>query len=82
MLIVCTGISIRGTRLLENEYLGVLQRHWWIDRRALGERWADGCVLSAMVELDSLKLYNGELSSFRTALLPVIAAIGGVALPE
>ena len=83
LLIVCTGISILvANSVIGDQYLGVLQR----DLAGLTvEHWVNDGLMAVFFLLIGLELerelYNGELSSFRTALLPVIAAIGGVALP-
>ena len=47
----------------------------------MGERRLDGSFLFAdRLELER-ELYNGELSEFKNALLPIFAAIGGIVTP-
>lgn len=49
------------------------------------EHWINDGLMAIFFLLIGLELerelYNGELSNFRNALLPIVAALGGVALP-
>jgi NhaA family Na+:H+ antiporter len=83
LLIVCTVVSL----LLANspvgqQYLGV----WHVDVAGLSvEHWINDGLMAIFFLLIGLELkrelYNGELSSFRNALLPIVAAAGGIAVP-
>ena len=83
LLIICTLVSL----LLSNspvgrDYLNLWQMH------AGGlslEHWINDALMAIFFLLIGLELerelYSGELSNFRNALLPLVAAIGGIALP-
>ena len=83
MLIAATVVSlilansIMGENYLSiwSAYLGPLSVEHWIN---------DGLMaiffLLIGLELER-ELYNGELSHFRNALLPIVAAVGGIAMP-
>jgi NhaA family Na+:H+ antiporter len=51
------------------------------ERRALGQRRADGDLLPVHRAGAGARTYVGELSDFRNALLPIFAALGGICLP-
>jgi len=83
LLIICTVISLITTNFILGEnylafwqmYVGGLSIEHWIN---------DGLMaiffLLIGLELER-ELYNGELSNFKNALLPIFAAIGGLAFP-
>jgi NhaA family Na+:H+ antiporter len=83
LLIICTAISLmitnstfgKGYVDIWHTYLGPLSVEHWIN---------DGLMaiffLLIGLELER-ELYNGELSNFKNALLPIFAALGGVILP-
>ncbi len=83
VLILCTAVSI----LLANSVLGpTYLKIWQADFGGLSlEHWINDALMAAFflhigLELER-ELYSGELSNFKLALLPVIAAIGGVCVP-
>jgi NhaA family Na+:H+ antiporter len=83
LLIACTIVSLAVT----NSSLGADYLHVW-HAQAGGlsvEQWInDGAMaiffLFIGLELER-ELYNGELSDFKNALLPIFAAIGGITAP-
>src|SRR5688572_8543056 len=91
VLIACTLISL----VLSNSGLGNSYLHFWhsnLDLSFLGldlnysiEKWINDGLMAIFFLLVGLEiereLYVGELSSFKSALLPVIAAFGGMAIP-
>lgn len=83
LLIVCTLISlIFANSILGDNYLTI-----W--RQYIGplsvEHWINDGLMAVFFLLIGLELkrelYNGELSNFKHALLPIFAAAGGVILP-
>ena len=83
LLIVCTLVSL----LLANSALGSAYLDFW--HAKLGglslEHWINDGLMAVFflfvgLELER-ELYNGELSNFRKALLPIFAAIGGICVP-
>ena len=83
LLILCTVISLAITNSpLGSDYLGFWQK-------PLGglsvELWINDALMAIFFLLIGLELerelYSGELSSFRNALLPLFAALGGVLTP-
>lgn len=82
-LIVCTLLSL----LLANSPVGETYLALW--HLKLGgmsvEHWInDGlmAIFFLMIGLElERELYNGELSDFRNALLPIVAAVGGICVP-
>lgn len=83
LLIVCTLISLAIT----NSSLGpAYQNFWQVKLAGLSvEHWVNDALMAIFflfvgLELER-ELYSGELSNFRTALLPIIAAIGGICVP-
>jgi NhaA family Na+:H+ antiporter len=83
MLIICTALSLLlanspagdGYRdLLRLEIAGMSLEHW------INDGLMAIFFLFIGLELER-ELYNGELSNPRKALLPIVAAIGGVVLP-
>ncbi len=83
VLIACTLLSL----LLANSPAGEAYLGFW-HKNVAGlsiEHWInDGlmAVFFLMVGLElERELYNGELSDFRNALLPIVAAVGGICIP-
>jgi Na+:H+ antiporter, NhaA family len=83
VIIVATAISLA----LANSPLGANYLDFWhVDAAGLSiEHWVNDGLMAVFFLLIGLELerelYNGELSSFRNALLPIVAAAGGIALP-
>jgi len=83
LLIICTVISL----LLANSIIGPRYLGMW-DFQVVGmsvEHWINDGLMAIFFLLIGLELerefYNGELSNFKNALLPIFAATGGVCLP-
>lgn len=83
LLIICTVISL----LITNSSIGENYLSFW-QRYAGGlslEHWINDALMAVFFLLIGLELerelYNGELSNFKNALLPIFAAIGGMAAP-
>jgi len=83
LLVACTIVSL----LVANSTLGPSYLHFW--HTNLGglsiEQWVNDALMAVFflfvgLELER-ELYSGELSDFRNALLPIIAAVGGFAVP-
>jgi Na+:H+ antiporter, NhaA family len=83
LLIVCTLISIS----IANSFLGSDYLEFWQTSFAglTIEHWINDALMAIFFLLIGLELerelYNGELSSFKNALLPILAACGGLCLP-
>ncbi|HVF48335.1 MAG TPA: Na+/H+ antiporter NhaA [Pyrinomonadaceae bacterium] len=83
VLIVCTVVSL----IIANSAYGPgYLRFWQIYAAGLSiEHWVNDALMAVFFLLIGLELerelYNGELSNFKNALLPMFAALGGVALP-
>jgi len=83
LLIVCTVISL----LITNSALGANYLHFW--HLPLGglsiELWVNDALMAIFFLLIGLELERemkvGELSEIKNALLPIFAAIGGIAVP-
>ena len=83
LLVLCTAVSL----LLANSAAGSAYIDLW--HAELGglsvEHWINDLLMAVFFLLIGLELerelYVGELSDFRNALLPIVAAAGGVALP-
>lgn len=83
MLIICTVVSL----LLTNSLLGANYLSIW--RLSVGglsvEHWVNDALMAVFFLLIGLELerelYNGEVSNFKNALLPIFAAVGGIAVP-
>lgn len=83
LLIICTIISI----LLANSVIGTSYVEFW--KTNVGglsvEYWVNDALMAIFFLLIGLELKRelliGELSNFKTALLPMIAALGGIAVP-
>lgn len=83
ILIVCTAISL----LIANSSFQPEYHHFWetnISGHSL-EYWINDGLMAIFFLLIGLELerevYKGELSSFKNALLPVVAALGGMLVP-
>jgi Na+:H+ antiporter, NhaA family len=83
LLIVCTAASlIAANSIVGADYLGL----WSMPIGGLSvEHWINDGLMAIFFLLIGLELerefYNGELSDFKNALLPVFAAVGGIILP-
>lgn len=83
ILILCTIISL----LLANSAFSESYLQIWHSK--IGglsvEHWINDALMAIFFLLIGLELerelYNGELSNFKNALLPIIAAAGGIAVP-
>ena len=83
LLLLCTLLSLAiANSPLGAEYLGFWQQ------RVAGltvEHWINDALMAVFFLLVGLELerelYSGELSELRNALLPIAAAIGGIAAP-
>lgn len=83
LLIICTVISL----IFANLVFGDAYVAFW--QRYLGglsiEHWINDALMAIFFLLIGLELqreiYNGELSNMKNAMLPIFAALGGVALP-
>jgi NhaA family Na+:H+ antiporter len=83
LLIICTVISLLVTNsAIGATYLSVWQRN--VGGLSL-EHWINDALMAIFFLLIGLELerelYNGELSNFKNALLPIFAAIGGMVAP-
>lgn len=83
LLVVCTIISlILANSILSASYLGFWQRY--VGGLSV-EHWINDALMAIFFLLIGLELerelYNGELSNFKNALLPIFAAIGGLSVP-
>lgn len=83
LLIACTIISLT----LANSAIGdVYVNAWQVKLGALSlEHWINDALMAIFFLLIGLELkrelYNGELSDIKNALLPIIAAVGGICVP-
>ena len=83
LLIGCTAVSIAiANSHIGLAYINVL--HLWVGGLSI-EHWVNDGLMAIFflhigLELER-EVYNGELSKFRQALLPVVAAIGGICFP-
>ena len=83
LLIACTVLSL----LLANSPVGADYLHFWHTQIAglSVELWVNDALMAIFFLLIGLELerelYSGELSNFRNALLPILAAAGGIAAP-
>ena len=83
VLILCTFVSLVAANSAQGEaYLGFWHTH--VGGLSV-EHWVNDGLMAIFFLLIGLELerelYNGELSDIRHAMLPLIAALGGVALP-
>lgn len=83
LLLVCTIISL----LLANSVFGASYLNLWhIHVGGLSvEHWVNDALMAIFflfigLELER-ELYNGELSNLKNALLPIVAAVGGIIAP-
>lgn len=83
LLIICTIVSLfLANSAIGKSYLGF----WHIYVGGLSvEHWVNDGLMAIFFLLIGLELerelYKGELSNFKNALLPIVAAIGGLATP-
>jgi NhaA family Na+:H+ antiporter len=83
LLIICTAASLLITNSAAGEgYLGLW--HAYVGGLSL-EHWINDALMAVFflfigLELER-ELYVGELSDFRNALLPIVAALGGIGVP-
>lgn len=83
LLVICTIISlVIANSSISSDYSNLWQRHFG----GLSiEHWINDALMSIFFLLIGLELerelYIGELSNFKNALLPIIAAIGGMIAP-
>jgi Na+:H+ antiporter, NhaA family len=83
LLIICTAISLLATNSsIGADYLSFWQRH--VGSLSL-EHWINDALMAIFFLLIGLELerelYDGELSNFKNALLPIFAAFGGMIAP-
>lgn len=83
ILLVCTITSF----LLANSAFGESYHHFWLNEfsgKSI-EYWINDGLMTIFFLLIGLELereiYQGELSNIKDALLPIFAAIGGMAIP-
>lgn len=83
LLILCTIVSLNIANSLSGPaYLDF----WQANIAGLSiEHWVNDALMAVFflfvgLELER-ELYNGELSNFRNALLPIVAALGGLGVP-
>ena len=83
MLIICSILSLIIANSMFSEsylgfwkmYVGGLTISYWVNDGLMA-------IFFLLIGLElKRELYKGELSNFRNALLPIFAAIGGIALP-
>jgi NhaA family Na+:H+ antiporter len=83
LLVACTLLSLLvANSALGPGYLGF----WHAEFAGLSiELWVNDALMAVFFLLVGLELerelYSGELSDFRNALLPIVAAAGGIAVP-
>lgn len=83
VMIICTVVSmIIANSVLGNNYLAF----WQMKLGGLSiEHWVNDLLMAIFFLLIGLELErelkSGELSNFKNALLPIFAAIGGIAVP-
>jgi NhaA family Na+:H+ antiporter len=82
-LILCTLMSL----VIANSSLGPAYLDFWHAKVAglSFEHWVNDALMAVFflfvgLELER-ELYSGELSNFKNALLPIVAAIGGIVVP-
>jgi NhaA family Na+:H+ antiporter len=83
LVLLCTLVSL----FIANSSFGAPFLHFW-HLQILGlsiEEWVNDGLMAIFflfigLELER-ELYSGELSDFKSALLPIFAAVGGIALP-
>jgi len=83
VLIICTLVSLA----IANSPWGAPYLHFWhLPLAGLSvELWINDALMAVFFLLIGLELkrelYNGELSDLRNALLPIVAAMGGIIVP-
>ena len=83
ILIACTMLSLA----IANSVYGESYQHFWQINFAGGsiEHWVNDGLMSIFFLLIGLELeremYDGELAKVKEALLPLVAALGGIVLP-
>lgn len=83
LLIICTVVSLG----LANSFLGAnYLKVWHVYAGGLSlEHWINDGLMAVFFLLIGLELkrelYNGELSDLKNAMLPIFAAVGGIAVP-
>jgi NhaA family Na+:H+ antiporter len=83
LLIICTVVSlVLANSIVGANYLSIWQMY--VGGLSV-EHWVNDALMAVFFLLIGLELerelYNGELSNFKIALLPILAAIGGIAFP-
>ena len=83
LLIACTIVSLAITNsILGESYLGIW--HEYVGGLSV-EHWMNDGLMAIFFLLIGLELerelYNGELSDLQNALLPIVAAAGGIMVP-
>jgi len=83
LLIICTVVSLGlANSILGANYLSIWQMY--IGGLSI-EHWVNDALMAIFFLLIGLELkreiYNGELSDFKNALLPIFAALGGIVFP-
>jgi NhaA family Na+:H+ antiporter len=83
VLIAATVVSLLlANSPVSDDYLRIWQ--WHVGGLSI-EHWINDALMAVFFLLIGLELerevYNGELSDFRSALLPILAAAGGIAAP-
>ncbi len=83
LLLIATAVSMA----VANSTYGATYDGWWhVHLAGLSmQHWVNDALMSIFFLLIGLEvereIYNGELSHFRNALLPLVAAIGGIVAP-
>jgi len=83
VLILCTLVSLAlANSALGPAYLGFW--HGYVAGLSI-EHWVNDALMAVFFLLIGLELkrelYNGELSDLRNAMLPILGAVGGIAVP-
>ncbi len=83
ILILCTLVSLAlANSALGPAYLGFW--HGYVAGLSI-EHWVNDALMAVFFLLIGLELkrelYNGELSDLRNAMLPILGAVGGIAVP-
>ena len=83
LLIICTVVSLAfANSILGANYLSIWQMY--VGGLSI-EHWVNDALMAIFFLLIGLELkreiYNGELSDFKNALLPIFAALGGIVFP-
>ena len=83
LIVICTVVSLLlANSIVGERYLSIW--HFHVAGMSI-EQWINDALMAVFFLLIGLELerelYNGELSNFKNALLPIFAAIGGICLP-